>query len=120
MIFDGFSRLGIRLQKLNGAVTKAEATLHWGIDWPTELEAIDYRLRCRDAVGVFEASDFSVLTTRYRVLAAIGQDGPRDGQYGHLLPPRILASVTEADLSELSSPMLSLRTSVTQYVSGHR
>ena len=76
MIFDGFSRLGIRLQKLNGAVTKAEATLHWGIDWPTELEAIDYRLRCRDAVGVFEASDFSVLTTRYRVLAAIGKTIP--------------------------------------------
>ncbi len=76
MIFDGFSRLGIRLQKLNGAVAKANATLHWGIDWPTELEAIDYRLRCRDAVGVFDASDFSVLTTRYQVLAAVAKNIP--------------------------------------------
>lgn len=76
LIFDGFSRLGIRLQRLNGAVTKAGATLQWGIDWPNELEVIDYRLRCRDAVGVFDASDFSVLTTRYQVLAALGKTIP--------------------------------------------
>ncbi|MFC7623913.1 class I SAM-dependent methyltransferase [Microlunatus sp. GCM10028923] len=76
MIFDGFSRLGIRLQRLNGAVHKAAATLHWGIDWPTELETIHWRLHCTDVVGVFDASDFSVLSTRYQVLAALGKNVP--------------------------------------------
>lgn len=76
LIFDGFSRLGIRLQRFNGAVHRAGATLHWGIDWPTELEAIDRRIQCRTAVSAFRASDFSILTHRYRVLAAIAKTVP--------------------------------------------
>ena len=38
LICDVFSKLGIRLQKLNPAVRKARATLHWGVDDPHEFE----------------------------------------------------------------------------------
>ena len=38
LICDVFSKLGIRLQKLNPAVRKAKATLYWGVDDPHEFE----------------------------------------------------------------------------------
>ncbi len=38
LVCDVFSKLGIKLQKLNPAVRKAKATLHWGVDDPHEFE----------------------------------------------------------------------------------
>jgi O-methyltransferase involved in polyketide biosynthesis len=40
MLFDTYSRLGIKLQKLVPAVRHAKATLRWGVDDPSELEPL--------------------------------------------------------------------------------
>jgi O-methyltransferase involved in polyketide biosynthesis len=44
LICDVFSKLGIKLQKLNPVVRKAKATLYWGIDDPHEFERYGLRL----------------------------------------------------------------------------
>jgi O-methyltransferase involved in polyketide biosynthesis len=44
LVFDVFSTLGIKAQKLNPVVRRAKATLHWGIDDPHELEQYGVRL----------------------------------------------------------------------------
>lgn len=40
MLFDVYSRLGIKLQKAVPAVRHAKATLQWGVDDPSELEPL--------------------------------------------------------------------------------
>lgn len=69
--FDAFSRLGIRLQKLNRQVQTAGATLHWGIDDHTELERAVPRLRCVDELSAFDAPDIDRLPGRYRRMARV-------------------------------------------------
>jgi O-methyltransferase involved in polyketide biosynthesis len=53
MAFDAFSRLGIRLSKLNTVVRRADATLHWGIDDAAELRPLGLEL-----IEVLQAPDF--------------------------------------------------------------
>lgn len=55
LLFDAFSSLGIRLQKLVPLVRHAEATLYWAVDDPAELEGWHEGLRCLDAVRAFDA-----------------------------------------------------------------
>lgn len=69
--FDAFSRLGIRLQKLNRQVQTAGATLHWGIDDHAELERAIPRLRCVDELSAFDAPDIDLLPGRYRRMARV-------------------------------------------------
>lgn len=47
MMFDTFSKLGLRFQKANPVVRRAKATLHWGIDDPDELTDLGLRLVAR-------------------------------------------------------------------------
>jgi O-methyltransferase involved in polyketide biosynthesis len=44
MMFDCYSKIGIKLQKANPMVRRAGATLHWGIDDPHELEKLGLTL----------------------------------------------------------------------------
>ena len=44
LICDVFSKLGIKLQKLNPTVRKAKATLYWGVDDPHEFERYGFKL----------------------------------------------------------------------------
>jgi O-methyltransferase involved in polyketide biosynthesis len=47
MVFDIYSRLGIKLQKTNPVVRRAGATLRWGIDDPRELAELGLTLVSR-------------------------------------------------------------------------
>ncbi|MGW0251255.1 class I SAM-dependent methyltransferase [Nocardia goodfellowii] len=71
-LFDGFSRTGIKLQKINAVVRKSGSTLHWGIDTPADLEAIHPRLRVRTALSAFDL-DASKLDLSYRLSMAAGR-----------------------------------------------
>jgi O-methyltransferase involved in polyketide biosynthesis len=66
--FDGLSRLGIRMQVLNGAIRAAGATVHWGIDSAEYLEAIDPRLRCTAALSALDLRGYEELKPRYRMI----------------------------------------------------
>ncbi|WP_410658460.1 class I SAM-dependent methyltransferase [Amycolatopsis sp. lyj-112] len=54
MVFDTFSRLGIKLQKLNPVIRKAGATLYWGIDEISELERLGLTL-----VSKLDSTDYA-------------------------------------------------------------
>jgi O-methyltransferase involved in polyketide biosynthesis len=54
LLFDCYGSIGIRLQKLVPAVRNAGATLHWGIDDPTEIEGWHDGLRLVDALRAVE------------------------------------------------------------------
>ncbi|PZG27467.1 methyltransferase [Spongiactinospora gelatinilytica] len=73
-VFDAFSRRGIKLQKLNGPVQAAGATLYWGVDDPAELEAVYLgRLRCVTEMSAFDLDGYDRVPARLRVVAAIGR-----------------------------------------------
>lgn len=67
MIMDALSRLGIRLQRFNKPVQAAEATVHWGIDDPRELESARPGLRCVTAIGAFAMPGRELLTLPSRI-----------------------------------------------------
>ncbi|MEV0585600.1 class I SAM-dependent methyltransferase [Nonomuraea sp. NPDC050310] len=69
LVFDGFSKRGIKLQKVNKAVQVAGATLYWGVDGPAELESIHPALRCVSAVSAFDLDGFDRVRLAYRLLA---------------------------------------------------
>jgi O-methyltransferase involved in polyketide biosynthesis len=73
LVFDAFSRLGIRLQRINRQVQAAGATLHWGIDRHQELERAIPRLHCLDELGAFDAPDIARLPDRYRTMARLAR-----------------------------------------------
>lgn len=66
MIFDAYSRLGIKLQKTNSVVRRAKATLRWGIDDPAELERLGLTLVSRKT-----AEDFIVKSDLDRLSAPV-------------------------------------------------
>ncbi|MFG6195742.1 class I SAM-dependent methyltransferase [Nonomuraea sp. JJY05] len=70
-VFDAVSPLGLRTQRFNRPVRKADARLVWGIDGPGELLAIHPKLRCLSAVSVFDIEGFDRLPTPHRVAARI-------------------------------------------------
>lgn len=72
-VFDGLSRLGIRMQKFNKAIQVAGATVSWGIDSCAELDAIDPRLRCVTSLNTFELDGFEKLAARYRVMVTMAK-----------------------------------------------
>ncbi|WP_433463326.1 class I SAM-dependent methyltransferase [Spirillospora sp. CA-128828] len=50
LLFDCYGTVGIKLQKLVPAVRNADATLHWGIDDPHEIEGWHDGLKCIDSL----------------------------------------------------------------------
>jgi O-methyltransferase involved in polyketide biosynthesis len=72
-VFDGLSRIGIRMMKFNKAIQAAGATVSWGIDSCAELEAIDPRLRCVTSLSAFDLDGFEKLRTRYRVMVTMAK-----------------------------------------------
>ena len=67
MIMDALSPLGVRLQRFNKPFQAAEATMHWGIDDPRELEACHPGLRCVTAISAFRMPGRELLTAPSRV-----------------------------------------------------
>jgi O-methyltransferase involved in polyketide biosynthesis len=76
LVFDGFSTLGIRMQKLNRVVRTAGATLHWGIDGCAVLLAAEPRLRCVTAVSEFADEGWDRLRRRDRALVRVARRLP--------------------------------------------
>ncbi|MBB5936570.1 class I SAM-dependent methyltransferase [Streptomyces zagrosensis] len=72
LVFDGLSRRGVQLQKLNKAVQAAKAKVYWGFDSCAELEAIDSRLRCVASMSAFELHN-DKLPTSFRLTAKVSK-----------------------------------------------
>jgi methyltransferase (TIGR00027 family) len=69
--FDAFNRLGIKSQWTNRVVTRAGATLHWGIDGPDEiLEAVP-GTRLLAWVSALEVDGFAKVPLYYRVTLGV-------------------------------------------------
>jgi O-methyltransferase involved in polyketide biosynthesis len=71
IVFDAHNWLGIRL--VNKGLTRVFGAplLHWGIDDPHELERVDPRLHCTDAVSALSAPDAAALPRGTRIFARL-------------------------------------------------
>ncbi|MFG3440187.1 class I SAM-dependent methyltransferase [Nonomuraea sp. NPDC047897] len=76
LIFDALAPRGLRLQWLNPPVRKAGATMRWGIDGPADLLSISPRLRCVDALSVFDLDGYDRLPGPYRILVRMAGTVP--------------------------------------------
>jgi O-methyltransferase involved in polyketide biosynthesis len=69
--FDAFNRFGIKAQWSNRVVTRAGATLHWGIDGPDEiLEAVP-GTRLLAWMSVFDSEAFRAIGGGYRLMGKV-------------------------------------------------
>ena len=75
-VFDALSRRGIRMQRFNRAIRAAGATVSWGIDGCTDLEAIDGRLRCTTRLSALDLAGFEQLRMSYRVMVKAARRFP--------------------------------------------
>ncbi|GAA4074319.1 class I SAM-dependent methyltransferase [Nonomuraea soli] len=73
LVFDAFSRRGIRMQRMNKPVQVAGARLHWGVDGAAELTSVHPRLRCLDAVSAFDIGGYDQVGLRYRALVGVAR-----------------------------------------------
>lgn len=69
--FDAHNWLGIRLVNRHLARTFGAPLLHWAIDDPHELERVDPRLRCTDAVSALAAPSSAALPRATRIFARL-------------------------------------------------
>jgi O-methyltransferase involved in polyketide biosynthesis len=69
--FDVFNRFAIRTQRINTAVRRAGARLHWGIDGPADIVRNVPGTRLLAAMSVFDDDVFGELPCRYRVMARV-------------------------------------------------
>lgn len=74
--FDAHNRLAIRLVNKKLARTFGAPLLHWAIDDPRELEGVDPRLHCTDAVGALSAPSAAVLPRATRIFARLTRPIP--------------------------------------------
>ncbi|MBV8996344.1 MAG: class I SAM-dependent methyltransferase [Pseudonocardiales bacterium] len=74
--FDAHNRMAVRL--MNKRLTRVVGTplLHWGIDDPRELERVDPRLHCTDAVSALSAPGAAALPRRVRLFARLTRPIP--------------------------------------------
>ncbi|RZQ62003.1 class I SAM-dependent methyltransferase [Amycolatopsis suaedae] len=86
LVFDCFSSLGIRLQKLNPVVRKSGATLKWGIDDPRELESLGLTLMSELAANdFFDEGDKWRLPATTKIQLAVAMRIPAFRKMGRLL-----------------------------------
>ncbi|WP_101787905.1 class I SAM-dependent methyltransferase [Nonomuraea indica] len=71
LIFDALTPRGLRLQWLNPPVRRAGATMHWAVDGTAALLSISPRLRCLDALSVFDIDGYDRLPGPYRLLVRV-------------------------------------------------
>jgi O-methyltransferase involved in polyketide biosynthesis len=69
--FDAFNRLGIKTQWTNRVVTRAGATLHWGINGPDEILSAVPGTRLLAWVSVFDSESFRDIRGAYRLLGKL-------------------------------------------------
>jgi O-methyltransferase involved in polyketide biosynthesis len=67
--FDAFSRFGIKTQWSNRVVTRAGATLRWGVDGPDEIVRAVPGIRLLAWVSPFDTAEFKNVRGAYRALS---------------------------------------------------
>ncbi|WP_086819698.1 class I SAM-dependent methyltransferase [Allokutzneria sp. NRRL B-24872] len=67
LLFDCFSSLGIRTQKMIPAVRNSGSTLHWGIDDPRQIERLHPGLTCVDALRSVDVPGTELLSLPSRI-----------------------------------------------------
>jgi O-methyltransferase involved in polyketide biosynthesis len=75
-VFDALSPFGLRLQKLNKPVRKAEATMRWGMDGPADLLSISPKLRLVTAMSAFDLPGLGRLSASHRISAGLAKVVP--------------------------------------------
>jgi O-methyltransferase involved in polyketide biosynthesis len=85
LVFDGYSRLGIRLLQWNPMIRRTGAVLHWGIDEPWELEQQVPGLRFCDAIEAYDRGQIARLSLGMRLLYEITLAIPAMRRMGRLL-----------------------------------
>ncbi|MEU7830970.1 class I SAM-dependent methyltransferase [Nonomuraea sp. NPDC049129] len=75
-VFDALSPFGLRLQKLNKPVRKAEATMHWGMDGPADLLSISPKLRLVTAMSAFDLPGYGRLSASHRISVGLAKVVP--------------------------------------------
>jgi O-methyltransferase involved in polyketide biosynthesis len=66
--FDSFNSLGIKTQWSNRIVTRAGATLHWGIDKPSDILTAVPGTRLLAWISVFDSEAFRAIPGPYRLM----------------------------------------------------
>jgi O-methyltransferase involved in polyketide biosynthesis len=74
--FDAHDRLAVRLVNKRLARTLGTALLHWGIDDPHELERVEPRMHCTDAVSALSAPSAAALPRATRIFARLTRPIP--------------------------------------------
>lgn len=69
--FDAFNRLGIKTQWTNRVVTRAGATLHWGIDGPGEILAAVPGTRLLAWMSALDSQSFRAVGGGYRLMGKL-------------------------------------------------
>ncbi|MDF3864586.1 class I SAM-dependent methyltransferase [Pseudomonas denitrificans (nom. rej.)] len=85
LVFDGYSRLGIRLLQWNPMIRRTGALLHWGINEPQELEQQVPALRFVDAIAAYDRAQIGRLSLGMRLLYEITLAIPAMRRMGRLL-----------------------------------
>lgn len=80
VLFDCYSRLGIRMQRLVPTIRRTGARLYWGIDDPHELERRHHGLTCLDAIRALQMPGLEKAppAERLRLWVAAHLPGVRD------------------------------------------
>ena len=69
--FDAFNTFGIKAQWSNRVVTRAGATLHWGIDGPDDILTAVPGTRLLAWISVFESEAFRAIPGPYRLMGKV-------------------------------------------------
>lgn len=85
LLFDVYSRLGVKLQGLVPAVRNAGATLRWGVDDPHEIELLGRRLTCLDALRSVDMPGLDALPLSGRISLAVSARVPRLRDMGRVM-----------------------------------
>lgn len=85
LLFDVYGSAGIKMQRMVRAVRNANATLHWGVDDPREIESFHPGLRCLSAVRSVEMPGMEAVSRATRVAFAIMARIPKIRDVGQVL-----------------------------------
>ncbi|WP_344876652.1 class I SAM-dependent methyltransferase [Allokutzneria multivorans] len=85
LLFDCFSSLGIRAQKLIPAVRNSGSTLHWGIDDPREIERLHPGLTCVNALRSVAVPGIELLPLPARIGLKVFSAIPALRDFGRIM-----------------------------------
>ena len=85
LLFDVYSELGIKLQRLVPAVRNAKATLQWGVNGPLEIEALHAGLECVDDLSLVDLPGLNRLPLPGRIKVVVTARIPKLREVGRIM-----------------------------------